>query len=255
MSLPISTPAGLKSEAIAWNGTGWRLVEAQHHVSTLKLVDTLEEQAILESLIEQTKPAIPVECRHLDYLLATPFRYGAPYPRGSRFRRQGRTAGVYYCSEQVETAVAEMAFHRLLFFAESPGLPWPSVAAEYTAVSAAIAAGRCLDLTAGRLAEHAEAWTHPTDYEACQALADAARQASVELLRYLSVRDVKGGVNLAVLSCAAFAEPAPLSRQTWRLALGRHGVQAVCEFPRAGIGFLRSDFAGDPRIASMNWDR
>ena len=43
---------------------------------------------LLESLIEETKPALPPECRHLHYLLATPFRYGS-YPRGSRFRRAG----------------------------------------------------------------------------------------------------------------------------------------------------------------------
>ena len=60
-------------------GRCWRVVEAQHVVSTLKLVDTLAEQALLEDLLEETKPPVPPECRHLHYLLATPFRYGAPY--------------------------------------------------------------------------------------------------------------------------------------------------------------------------------
>ena len=41
MSLPIWTPAALRSEAAARAGRGWRLVEAQHRVSTMKLVDTL----------------------------------------------------------------------------------------------------------------------------------------------------------------------------------------------------------------------
>ena len=53
----------------------------------MKIVDTLAEQARLEELLEHSKPAVPPECRHLHYLLFTPFRYGAPYPRGSRFRR------------------------------------------------------------------------------------------------------------------------------------------------------------------------
>ena len=44
----------------------------------MKLVDTLAEQALLEDLIESSKPPVPVECRHLHYLLSTPFRYGAP---------------------------------------------------------------------------------------------------------------------------------------------------------------------------------
>jgi hypothetical protein len=74
-------------------GDCWRLVEAQHKVSTLKLTDTLAEQALLESLLEETKPKLPEEAKGLHYLMAAPFRYGAPYPRGSRFRRAGRTPG------------------------------------------------------------------------------------------------------------------------------------------------------------------
>src|SRR3954470_2151464 len=135
MSSPIWTPAALSSEVLRYEDHGWRLVEAQHRVSTLKLVDSLTEQRLLEELIEETKPAFPPECRHLDYLLATPFRYGAEYPRGSRFRRAGRTLGVFYASEEPETAIAEMAFLRVLFFSESPATPWPSEVAEYTAFS------------------------------------------------------------------------------------------------------------------------
>ena len=69
------------------------MVEAQHRVSTLKLVDTLSEQERLEQLLDASKPPVPPECRHLDYLLATPFRYGSPYPHGSRFRRAGLSPG------------------------------------------------------------------------------------------------------------------------------------------------------------------
>ncbi|RCW21574.1 hypothetical protein DFR48_110163 [Ciceribacter lividus] len=39
----------------------------------MKLVDTVEEQSLLESLLEETKPALPPECAGLDYLLATAF--------------------------------------------------------------------------------------------------------------------------------------------------------------------------------------
>lgn len=120
MSSSTWTPAALSSDARALAGTCWRLVEAQHHVSTLKLLDSVDEQKLLEELIEATKPPLPPECRDLHYLLSTPFRYGAVYPIGSRFRRAGMTEGVFYASETPQTAVAEMAFHRLLFFAESP---------------------------------------------------------------------------------------------------------------------------------------
>ena len=118
MSSPTWTPAALRSELRPYEQRVWRVVEAQHHFSTRKIVDTATEQNLLEDLIEKAKPPVPIECRGLDWLLSTPFRYDAPYPIGSRFRRAGRTAGVFYAAETPETAVAEMAFHRLLFFAE-----------------------------------------------------------------------------------------------------------------------------------------
>jgi hypothetical protein len=255
MSSPTWTPDALSSEARAYQGRCWRLVEAQHRVSTLKLVDTLDEQALLENLIEETKPSIPPECQHLDYLFSTPFRYGAPYPHGSRFRRAGRTLGVYYAAEEPPTAVAEMAFYRLLFFAESPGTPWPSDPGEYTVFATAVATERCIDLTAAPLSRDRTCWTHPTDYAATQHLADAARAGSVEIIRYESVRDPQSGANLAVLTCHAFAEPRPIERQTWRIRLSASGIQAICEFPDMRIGFDRNAFAADPRIAAFEWDR
>ena len=46
MSSPIWTPDALLSEKRAASGKYWRLVEAQHQVSTMKLVDTVEESAV-----------------------------------------------------------------------------------------------------------------------------------------------------------------------------------------------------------------
>jgi hypothetical protein len=254
MSLPIWTPDALSSEAIPLDGKFWRMVEAQHRVSTLKVVDTLDEQALLEELIEETKPRIPLECRSLHYLLATPFRYGSIYPHGSRFRRAGRTKGVYYAAETMMTAVSEMAFYRLLFFAESPGTPWPRDAAEYTAFAAAIRCAKAIDLTRPPLARDETAWTHPTDYARCQEIADMAREVGLEAIRYRSARNPKGA-NIALLTCRGFAKPKPMERQTWRIRLGPFGVQAICEFPEKRIEFSRTAFAADPRLTGLRWER
>ena len=64
-----------------------RLVESQEQVATLQLVDTLEEQALLEELIETSKPHLPPSSETLHYLLKTPFRY-PPLRWGSRFGRR-----------------------------------------------------------------------------------------------------------------------------------------------------------------------
>jgi hypothetical protein len=249
------TPDALRSEALrSYAGQSWRIVEAQHRVSTLKLVDTLEEQGLIEELIEETKPPVPPECRHLDYLLSTPFRYGTFYPNGSRFRRAGRTPGVYYAAEEPRTAIAEMAFYRLLFFAESPATPWPSQPGEYTAFAAAVATERAIDLAAPPLVRDRALWTQPSDYAATQGLADSARAAEIEVIRYVSVRDPHHGANVALLTCRAFAEPRPNARQTWRIRLSPSGVQAICEFPDLRLEFAREMFAGDPRLENFRWD-
>ncbi len=251
MSLPIWTPDALQSEKRAVSGPWWRLVEAQHQVSTMKLVDTVEEQSLLEDILEGSKRRFPPECAGLDYLLATPFRYDAAYPYGSRFRRAGWSKGVYYAAKSVETALAEMAFYRLLFYAESPATPLPGNAAEYTAFSAEIVTPSAIDLTTPPLSADKAIWTHPTDYEACQALADTARAADVEAILYQSVRDPEGGLNIAVLFPRAFARKQPVERINWRIRLAKTGIQALCEFPMRRIGFAVEDFAGDPRIAAL----
>jgi len=219
----------------------------------MALVDTLEEQALLEELLDESKPSIPPGCRHLHYLLFTPFRYGALYPAGSRFRRAGLTAGVFYASHEAATAVAELAFRRLLFFAESPGTPWPVNAAEYTAFSVAYAGRKGIDLSKAPFDRDAAKWTDPADYRHCQELADLAREAGVQVLRYQSAR--ADGLNVALLSCAAFASPAPLERQAWRVHLGSMGVRAIGDLPGQRLAFDRAAFARDPRIAALDWNR
>jgi len=255
MSSSIWTPAALSSDARPLAGTCWRLVEAQHRVSTLKLVDSVDEQEMLEELIQASKPSLPPECHHLHYLLSTPFRYGAVYPTGSRFRGAGLTEGVFYAANTPMTAVAEVAFYRLLFYAESPGTPWPANSAEYTAFRAEYATKRAVDLAKGKYAKHRASWMHVTDYAPCQAFAEAARAAGIDVIRYTSVRDPQQGMNVALLTCRAFVKPRPTSLQTWHIRLSDAGVHAVCEQPRSRVTYGRRAFAADPRIAKVRWER
>ena len=254
MSSHIWTHDALRSEQKSICGSTWRLVEAQHIVSTLSLVDSLDEQSLLENILEETKPPIPFECQGLDYLLSTPFRY-RPYPHGSRFRKAGLTLGVWYGAERPETAVAEMVFYRFLFYAESPETPFPDNPADYTAFSVGVSTACGLDLTIGSLADDHDKWKNLTDYSACQDLADIARETGVEIIRFESVRDPSGNANLAVLNCRAFRDSAPADRQSWRIRMSATGAQAVRDHPRAGIEFLPDAFSDDPRLSQMVWNR
>ena len=96
---------------------------------------------------------------------------------------------------------------------------------------------------------------HLTDYASCQMFADIARAAEIEIIRYASVRDPENGINLALLTCRAFAKPKPIDRQTWHIRLSEAGVQAICESPKSGITFDRMTFAADPRISGLRWVR
>src|SRR5262249_55152208 len=218
MSSNTWTASALLSRAAPLSGRFWRVVEAQHIVSTMKLTDSLEEQAILEKLIEETKPPIPPDCERLDFLLMTPFRYSRQNPWGSRFRRPNAEKGVFYAAEHPETAIAETVFHRLRFFADSPQTPWPQNAAEYSAFSVEVHSERAIDLTAFAVHELTDI-LDPKDYKAGQTLGESARAAGIELIKYPSVRAPDRRANLAVLTPAAFTKPEPTDRQTWRIFL------------------------------------
>jgi len=110
MSSAISTPAALACEAHRIAGGFWRMVEAQHQASTLKLVDSAAEQAVLERLLEASKPPLPAAMKRLDYLLGTPFRY-PPRNHGSRFRA-ATDPGVFYAALDLPTAAAELGWWR-----------------------------------------------------------------------------------------------------------------------------------------------
>ena len=70
-------------------------------------------------------------------------------------------------------------------------------------------------------------WTHPADYTATQALADVAREANIESIRYLSVRDPEQGSNLALLSFSPFTAKRPAKEQTWYMHFSDSEVLAT----------------------------
>jgi hypothetical protein len=219
----------------------------------MKLTDSLAEQTILENLIEEAKPLIPAESARLHYLLMTPFRYGPFNPFGSRFRRP-HSAGVFYGAENAATAIAEMSFHRLLFFAESPQTPWPQNAGEYTAFAAAFASERGIDMTLEPYRDDATIF-HLSDYDASQSFADDARAADIDILKYLSVRDPERRPNFALLKPSTFAHFEPIDRQSWRIHLDANGARAICEMPRLWFAFGRETFSEDTRIKAIVWER
>lgn len=223
------TPTALASEARAWRGKVWRVVEAQHRISTNRLAGSLADQARLEALAEAAKPDLPKAAQGLHYLLAAPFRYG--HGSTSRFRRAHERPGIFYASETEATAIAETAFWRLRFYTRSPGFVPPTATSEHTSFTASVATELALDLTASPFDTLLAAWTDPIDYSACQDLAAVAREAGLALIRSQSARDPERGNNVVVLDPAAFASSQPAIRRTWHLRFEQGRLSALAAFP------------------------
>lgn len=193
------------------------MVEAQYVVSTMKVVDTLAEQEVLEEILEERKPPIPGAAAGLHYLLYTPFRYDTLPPCGSRFRAIGEP-GVFYGAERVKTTAAETGYWRWKFLQDSAGLD-RLPPARFTAFSVPVA-GAMVDLRQAPFSKDAELWTHPSNYGPTQEFGRIARQVSVAAIFYRSVRDPEPHFCLAVLTPKAFAATKPDNlMHTWTLTL------------------------------------
>ena len=202
-----------EADFVTYQGTVFRLVEAQHRISTSRLTDSLADEERLERLIEQAKPALPEKARGLHYLLATPFRYGHRSP--SRFRKAGERQGIFYASESSKTCIVEMAYWRLRFFADSPDALLPTTTTEYLMFSIGLATERALDLTLPPFVKQRWKWVNKRSWDACQGLGALARAIDTQLIRYESARDEDGGVNVALFDPGCFTAPVPSSAGTW----------------------------------------
>lgn len=192
----------------------WRVVEAQHVNSTRKLVDSDDEQELLEALIDTVKPPRPKGLSEsgLHYLLWTPFRH-PPLKYGSRFGTR-LEEGIWYGAESQRTAFSERAYYRLLFL-EGTEASLGLLTQMLTVFQAQVKTARGTDLTEPPFDAHERLISSPASYEHSQPLGTALRAQQVEVIRFRSARDAQGGTNLG-LFVPAFASKQPMNEQSWR---------------------------------------
>ncbi|WP_404299093.1 RES family NAD+ phosphorylase [Alicycliphilus denitrificans] len=162
----------------------WRGVEAQHVVSTLRLVDTVEEQDLLEQMLEGSKPALPESAQPKHYLLSTPFRYSPAHQ--SRFR-PANAKGQWYGAQSVYGACAEVAYWRHRFILDSAGLLEQVLLTEHS-IFQGVLEGESIDLMGQPWVQARSGWTHGSNYGETQAVAAEAQRREVQWLSYESVR-------------------------------------------------------------------
>lgn len=191
-----------------------RIVENQEQVATSALVDDLGEQALLEDLLERTKPQLRAGTERLHTLLAAPFRY-PPLRHGSRFGSRLEPS-LLYGSKHLTTLLAEAAYYRFVFWtgmSEPP--PWGRLLTQHTVLGARYRTQRGLRLQQPPCAEYTPILTHPSDYGPTQRLGRALREAGIEAFEYRSARDVARGINVALFEPSALYSRKPAFMQPW----------------------------------------
>jgi hypothetical protein len=191
-----------------------RIVESQEQVATSNLVDDLAEQALLEEMLERTKPVPRAGTERLHYLLAAPFRY-PPLRHGSRFG--SRFEPSLFCgSKRLATLLAEAAYYRFVFWT-GVSVPPPSgrLLTQHAVLAVRYRTERGLRLQQDPCAEHRSTLTHPTDYGPTQRFGRALRETGIAAFEYLSARDNAGGINVALFEPAALVGRKPLFLQPW----------------------------------------
>jgi hypothetical protein len=225
-SLDIWTQCEGKSNLCTLSLTAWRIVEDQHVTATRKLVDSDEEQRILEEEIETVKPPLAEDSEFvgLHYLLFSPFRY-PPLKHGSRFGSRSERS-LWYGAELLRTAQAEKAYYRLLLLRGSEA-EFKHTEMPLTAYKVDVDTANGIDLTADPFAKFSDQIASKTDYQMSQTLGSQMRQDGIHAIRYFSARDPQRGVNIGLFTPKAFRAKEPKSSQTWKCIASKMRVEFV----------------------------
>ena len=211
-------------------GTLRRIVENQEQKVTVSLVDNLAEHDVLESLLEESKPAADWHPRlsRLDYLLRTPWRY-PPLKWGSRFGRRFEPS-IFYGALSDAALFAEAGYYRMLFL-EGMETPFRDrIDSQFTVFEANYQTSQGMDLTRPPFEKHMSVLRHKSRYQPCQVLGTELRERGVEAIHYRSARTSTEETNVALFSPAALR-----SRKHRR---PRHGL---CELRVEGVSFRLGD--------------
>lgn len=221
MSRSIWTQCAGSSRARKLDVVAWRVVESQTMIATRKLVDSDDEQRLLEELIDTVKPPIPMgtEWRGLHYLLFTPFRH-PPLRWGSRFGTVTER-GIWYGAKELETSFAEVAFYRLLFLDATKAALAP-ITVDLTSFSAHVRTKSGIDLSRKPFVDHGEL-ASKTSYAATHAIGAEMRAAGIDAFFYRSARAEKGTCIGLFVPC--FAKKTPRDFESWSCTVDPEKVE------------------------------
>lgn len=172
-----------------------RMVETQEEAATMSLVDDLEQQSLLESILDEFKPAYREGTQQRHYLISTPFRY-PPLRYGSRWGSRAERS-FFYASEDERTCLFEAAFYRFAF-CEGKATPFSKpLRSEHCLFYVDVQTDSCSDTTQISSDIETARLRDPISYSATQQAGALLRGRGVEVIRYYSAR-CENGVNVAI---------------------------------------------------------
>ena len=194
---------------------GYRIVESQEKVATMKIVDSLDEQFLLEELIDNTKPKSGD--RH--YLIQTPFRY-PPLKHGSRFGSRFEPS-IFYAGLTLNSALCESAFYSFYFLSRMLK-PFEGVIMNHkTSFAVAIQSAYCMDLTADK------SLSDKQDYANSQKMGKAMREQAVSVFTYRSAR-CDDALNIGVFDIDAIVSEKPTAMIEWEIKQTSNKILFFC---------------------------
>ena len=217
----------------------WRVVEAQYILNSRDLVDTIEEYAILEDLLNNSKPEI--NTKNLDPLIFTPFRY-PPLEYGSRFGRIFEPS-LWYGSLDIKTALTEVAYYRLKFNQDSEA-ELGYIDTLLTAFNVCIKTNQGIDLTQKPFIPHKADISSKTSYAASQLLGSDMRASKIEAFVFYSARTKQAEKNMGIYSINVFNQKNgsyTYNQQTWK-----------CVSSKEDVHIARADGFGKHEVISYN---
>lgn len=204
-------------------GTVHRLVESQEEIATLGYVDTLNEQALLESMLDNSKPIYREDLTAYHYLLSTPFRY-PPLKWGSRFGAVNEPS-LFYGGKTINVTLAESAYYRFIFWNSMSGIPIkPQIKSEHSLFSVNYQSPHGINLQQAPFDHYKKEISSPSQYSQSQPLGSAMRAAGVEVFEYASARDPQQETCVGLFTAHAFKTQKPNNMSTWLCETSAHEV-------------------------------
>jgi len=213
----------------------YRIVENQQQIATTHIVDTLEEQLLLEEMIEKTKPELAKNLSNRHYLMSTPFRY-PPLRYGSRFGTRYQPS-LFYGSLSKETLFAESSFYRFVFWY---GMQTPpksqKLMTQHTVFSVDIKFKSGLVLQGEPFSKYKSQLRHKQKYSDTQLLGRQMREHKVVGFEFASAR-CDEGVNVGLFSIDAISSKKPKLEEAWLCETRANAVVYVNPLSREKMNY------------------